>query len=84
MVAFCVAMLGLFGSGYCEHETFPSAAIPDAVHGYTNGIYLKGAVRYVGNFNSHVCAISPSLTFSGIGVCLLIGGVYYWLLRRLP
>ena len=84
MVAFCVAMLGLFGSGYCEHEALLSPAIQDAVHGYTNFVYLKGAVRYVDNFDSRVCAISPSLTFSGIGVCLLIGGVYYWLLRRLP
>jgi hypothetical protein len=77
-------MLGLFGNGYCEHEARLSATHPDPVRGYTNGVYFKGETRYVNDLDSRVCAISPPLAFSGIGVGILIAGLYLWLLRRLP
>jgi hypothetical protein len=83
-VAFCVAMLGLYGGGYCEHEARFSPTAPDLAHGYTTGAYFKGETRYVSSLDSKICAVSPTLAFSGIGVCILIAGFYYMVLGRMP
>lgn len=84
VASFCIAMLGLFGNGYCEHEGHFSPTIPDSVRGYTNRVYFKGETRYVNDFDRSVCVISPPLAFSGVGAGILIGVLYLWLLRRLP
>ena len=84
VVSFFIAMLGLLGGGYCEHEAHFSARLPDPVHGYINGVYFKGEMRYVDDLDSAICATSGPLAFSGIGLGILIGGVCFLVSGRLP
>ena len=82
--AFFVAMLGLGGVGYCDHEARFAPAVPDPAHGYTNGVDFKGTTRYVTIVDARICAISLPISFSGMGIFVFIVNFYYLMFRRLP
>lgn len=84
VASFFMAMLGLLGGGYCEHEARFSTKVPDPVHEYTNGIYFKGETRYVNDLDYTICTASGPLAFSAVGLGILFGGVCYLLLRHQP
>jgi hypothetical protein len=75
--AFVVAMFGLGGDGYCDRKARFAPAVPDPALGYTNSVNFKGATRYVSDLDAWICAISFPISFSSMGVFLLIGGFYF-------
>jgi hypothetical protein len=82
--SFVVAMLGIGGAVYCDDKARFSPTVPDPVHGYISGVDYKGTIRYVSKMDAQICGASAPLSFSGMGIFILVGMLHYSVVRRLP
>ncbi|GEP61660.1 hypothetical protein RSO01_88260 [Reyranella soli] len=84
VVLSLIGILGLLGTGVCEHivANAPPAAAQEA--GLTEAVMFKGHQRFVTQGTANLCIASESVAAAGIGAGLLLGLALYAFFGRLP
>jgi hypothetical protein len=84
IVALAAALLGFFGTAYCEDVARTSPLRPVTTTGYVTAVEYKGQAHYVREIDAEICRISPPAMFSSALAGMILIAFYISVFRRFP